>query len=44
VQCSALASGPDSVILIATIRNRLPGSLPKSAQTVVRLQRGTTCP
>jgi hypothetical protein len=43
VNCQALAAGPDSVIVIATIRNRRPGTQPKSAQTVVRLQRGP-CP
>lgn len=42
VQCGALAVGPDSVVVIATIRDRRPGNEPKSARTVVRLQR-TTC-
>jgi hypothetical protein len=42
VQCSALAIGPDSVVVIATIRDRRPGNEPKSARTVVRFER-TTC-
>ena len=43
VTCQALATGPDSIIVRATIRDRRPGTQPKSAQTVVRLQRGQ-CP
>ena len=42
INCGALAAtGPDSVIVIATIRDRRPDTKPKSAQTVVRLERGT---
>jgi hypothetical protein len=40
VHCEALATGPDSVIVIATLRDRRPGTEPKRAQTVVRLERG----
>ena len=43
INCSALVTGSDSVIVIATMRDRRPGTRPKSAQTVVRLER-TTCP
>jgi hypothetical protein len=44
INCQALAAtGPDSVIVIATTRDRRPGTQPKRAQTVVRLQRGQ-CP
>jgi len=43
VHCEALVSGADSVIVIATMRDRRPGTEPKRAQTVVRLQRGQ-CP